>query len=136
MKLLACDVGLKRIGLAIYKAGIAFPLEPIIRFNRHQAASDLDKILCEYEIEQLIVGLPSGGESGHTEMMQRIKHFVGLLTFKGGICFINEDYSSIEALESLAYMKRENRAKAQKDGRIDSLSACIILERYIQSIKC
>ena len=69
-------------------------------------------------------------------MMQRIKHFVGLLTFKGEICFINEDYSSIEALESLAYMKRENRAKAQKDGRIDSLSACIILERYIQSIKC
>ncbi|RDU60331.1 Holliday junction resolvase RuvX [Helicobacter marmotae] len=133
MNILACDVGLKHIGLAVYMHGIILPLEAIIRINRNQAARDLDKLLKEREIERLVVGLPSGGWARHEEGQRRIRHFISLLCFEGEIIFIDEDYTSIEALESLGYMKVKTRARAQKNGMIDSLSACIILERYIES---
>ena len=43
---------------------------------------------------------------------------------------VDEDYTSQEALENLNHLGRQSRALAQKDGRLDSLSACYILERY------
>ncbi|MCX2717121.1 Holliday junction resolvase RuvX [Helicobacter sp. MIT 21-1697] len=131
--ILACDVGLKRIGLATLTQGIILPLTPIIRSNRNQAAKELTNVLKERDIHILVVGMPSGGEAAHSDMQKRISHFIALLDFEGEMCFVNEDYTSSNALESLSYMKRQNRAKAQKDGRIDSLSACEILQRYMQS---
>lgn len=135
MNILACDVGLKRIGLAVYKEGIILPLSPILRHNRNQAAKELTRLLSEREIERLIVGLPNGGVAGYEDTQRRIKHFISLLAFSGEVVFIDEDYTSNEALESLGYMKRQNRAKAQKDGRLDSLSAALILERYVQTLR-
>lgn len=139
MSILACDVGLKRIGLAILKANIILPLAPIIRKNREVAAKQLDSILQAQEIKVLVVGLPKLDESDkHSKpnesistMQRRIKHFISLLEFSGEVHYINENYSSKEALDSISYMQSANRAKATKDGRLDSLSACVILERYM-----
>ena len=60
-KILACDVGLKRIGLAHIVQGIILPLKPIIRRNRNQAATELAELLAQMGVERLIIGLPSGG---------------------------------------------------------------------------
>lgn len=132
-KILACDVGLKRIGLAVYTQGIVLPLEPIIRKNRNQASSELSEILKTREIEILVVGLPSGGVAEHSDTRKRILHFVGLVAFSGEIVYIDEDYTSLEALQSSAYMGVQNRLKIQKDGRLDSLSAAVILQRFLES---
>lgn len=131
--MIACDIGLKRIGLATCKEGIILPIPAIIRINRNQAAQELDSILKERNTKILIVGLPGDGESELEGTRLRIKHFVSLLKFGGDVCFINEDFTSVEALKSLHYMNKDKRAKAQKDGKIDSISACIILERYLQT---
>ncbi|WP_121726188.1 Holliday junction resolvase RuvX [Helicobacter labetoulli] len=131
--ILACDVGLKKIGLAVARLGIILPIEPILRKNRNQASSELSEILKMREIDILVVGLPSGGEARHSDTRNRILHFVGLVEFGGEIVYINEDYTSLEALQSSVYMGRENRKKAQKDGRLDSLSATLILERFLES---
>lgn len=111
------------------------PLDPILRQNRNQAAKELASILCSRHITHLVVGLPNNNQAGCEahEMEKRIKHFISLLEFKGEIIYINEDYTSIEAFEDTLHMKKQSRAKAQKDGKLDSLSACIILERYIES---
>lgn len=130
--LMACDVGLKRIGLAMLNQGIIFPLAPIIRHNRNQAANDLQHLIQEKGIEVLVVGLPSG-KGKYEDTRRRIEHFISLLEFQGQVCFINEDYTSQEALESTFHMKRKKRAKVQKDGRLDSLSACEILSRYLEN---
>lgn len=132
--ILACDVGLKRIGLAQYTQGIVLPLPAILRKNRNQASQDLRAILAQKHIDTLVVGLPSGGQANHKDTITRIKHFVGLVAFGGEIVYVNEDYTSQEALENLNYLGRQSRALAQKDGRLDSLSACYILERYLQSL--
>lgn len=127
--LIACDVGLKRIGLATYQQGVVLPLEPILRINRNQAALALDSLLQERGATHLIIGLPSGGVAGYKEMQRRIKHFASLLSFSGEIVYIDEDYSSKEAADFLSH----SRARKDKSGHLDSISACIILERFLRA---
>ena len=120
----ACiDVGLKRIGLATsLHASIITPQSAILRKNRDQAARDVDSFLNTWEIDTLVVGLPSASP----EMQRRINHFVKLLKFQGDIFFEEENMSSIEAEDLM-----KGDIKYKRDGRVDSLAAKIILERYL-----
>ncbi|PAF52407.1 RuvX/YqgF family protein [Helicobacter sp. 13S00477-4] len=124
--IIACDLGLKKIGLAGSINRIILPLEPIVRRNRRQASEELSDFLHLKNAHTLVVGLPIHNPG----MSNRIRHFVGLVNFEGKIVYINEDYSSIEAFEDLLYMGRKKRREAQKNGQSDSLAACKILQRY------
>jgi len=126
----AIDIGLKRIGLALcsYK-NIVFPQNAIIRKNRNQASSDLLSRLIFLNVDILVVGMPLGGSS-EEEMKRRIKHFIDLLNFKGKIVYQDEYGSSIEAKEIMM-----GAIKQKKDGKIDSLAAKIILDRYLERTK-
>lgn len=130
--LLSCDIGLKRIGVAIYTQGIALPLPPILRKNRTQASLELSTLLKERQITKLIIGLPkSQREEEIHEMERRIRHFISLLDFGGEIIYIDEGYSSVEAMERLKTLGKKERSEKIKNGELDSLSALIILERYL-----
>jgi len=123
LKLACIDVGLKRIGLAICLASnIVTPQSAILRKNRDQAALDVNAFLKEWEIEKLIVGFPSASE----EMQRRIKHFVSLLELTIPYEFCEENMSSIEAKDIM-----KGNIKYKRDGRVDSLAAKIILERFL-----
>lgn len=127
MKIASIDVGLKRIGVAISLDGkIVFPQDAILRTNRNQAARDVKAFLEEWEIKTLIIGLPKGGSS-EEEMDRRIKHFVSLLDLKNiEIFYQDEQGSSFEAKELTKGVFRHKR-----DGKIDSIAAKIILERWL-----
>ena len=123
MKLASIDVGLKRIGVAIcLTSNIVTPQTAILRKNRDQAAADVNAFLKEWEIEKLIVGFPSASE----DMQKRIKHFVTLLELQIPYEFCEENMSSIEAEELI-----KGEIKYKRDGRVDSLAAKIILERFL-----
>lgn len=123
MKLASIDVGLKRIGVAIcLTSNIVTPQTAILRKNRDQAARDINTFLKEWEIEKLIVGFPSASE----EMQRRIKHFVSLLELAIPYEFQEENMSSIEAEDLI-----KGQIKYKRDGRVDSLAAKIILERFL-----
>lgn len=130
MKYIAIDLGLKRIGLA-YSAhkDLVTPLPAVIRKNRNQASSEVKKVLDEWEVDTVVVGVPLGGSS-EDEMKRRIAHFMNLVDFHGEVFYQDESGSSLEA-ESL--MKGE--IKYIRDGRIDSISAMIILQRYLYKKK-
>jgi putative Holliday junction resolvase len=126
MKLASIDVGLKRIGVAICLDGkIVIPQNAILRKNRNQAARDVKTFLEEWEIEKLIVGLPKDAKSSE-EMERRIKHFVSLLDLQIEVVYQDEQSSSIEAKELTMGV-----FKHKKDGKIDSIAAKIILERWL-----
>ncbi|MFP6288613.1 Holliday junction resolvase RuvX [Helicobacter pylori] len=129
--ILACDVGLKRIGIAALLNGVILPLEAILRRNKNQASRDLSDLLREKNIQVLVVGKPN---ESYADTNARIEHFIKLVDFKGEIVFINEDRSSIEAYENLEHLGKKNKRLAIKDGRLDSLSACRILEHYCQQV--
>lgn len=127
MNIASIDVGLKRIGMAICLDGkIVFPKDAILRKNRNQAARDVKAFLVEWEVEMLVVGLPKGGSS-EEEMERRIKHFVALLELGDvKVAYQDEQGSSVEAKELTQGIFRHKR-----DGKIDSMAAKIILERWL-----
>ncbi len=123
MKLASIDIGLKRIGVAISLTGdIVTPKTAILRKNRNQAANDVNSFLKEWEIDKLIVGFPSASP----DMQKRITHFIKLLELNIPYELQEENISSIEAEDLI-----KGEIKYKRDGRIDSLAAKIILERYL-----
>jgi len=70
------------------------------------------------------------GGSSEEEMKRRIAHFMNLVDFDGDVFYQDEAGSSKEA-EALI----KGEMKQLRDGRIDSISAMIILQRYLHSIK-
>ncbi len=128
MAKIAClDVGLKRIGVAFcFQKDIVIPFDAIMRKNRKQASNDVSKVLEEWGIELLVVGLPMGGSSSE-EMQRRIRHFVSLLDFSGDIEYVDEYGSSMEAKAV-----SQGIVKQKKDGKIDSIAAKLILQRYLE----
>jgi putative Holliday junction resolvase len=130
LKVIAIDLGLKRIGLA-YSADKNFvtPLNAIERKNRNQASAAVKETILEWGAEAVVIGIPIGGSS-EDEMRRRVEHFMKLVDFDGPVYFQDESHSSLEAEESMKGMMKQ-----KKDGRIDSLAAKIILERWIQTNK-
>lgn len=126
-KIIAIDIGLKRIGLALSDGKVVLPLNPILRQNRKQAARDVSAVLSEYCADCLVVGVPMGLDS-QSEMQKRAQHFVGLLSFSGKVVYVDESFSSKEASSLQASAGANDKAK---DGRLDSLAAMIILQRYL-----
>ena len=126
-KYASIDIGLKRIGCAICVGlDIVNPQEAIIRRNRNQASSDVDKFLIEWEIDTLVIGYPEASE----DMIKRVNHFSKLLKFEGEIVFQNENLSTVEAKDMT-----KGVFKHKRDGRLDSVAAQIILERYLSTQK-
>ena len=122
MSIMAIDVGLKRIGVALAVGQTVMPQTPVLRKNRNQAARDVSTVLREYGAKKLVVGVPLGGSS-EDEMRRRIAHFVSLLEFDGEVVYQDEAMSSFEASEIYA--------ESRRDGRLDSIAAMIILKRYL-----
>lgn len=128
--IVALDIGLKRIGVAICPDDkTILPSLAILRKNRKQAANDVSKMLKEKNASKLVVGVPKGGAS-EDEMRRRIEHFCALLDTHLEPIFIDESFSSAEAAGLLS-QSSASFSKASKDGKLDSLSACEILRRYL-----
>jgi putative Holliday junction resolvase len=126
-KYASIDIGLKRIGCAISVGlNIVNPQEAILRKNRNQASRDVDLFLDQWDIDVLVIGYPQSSE----DMIKRVEHFSKLLTFDKEIVFQNENLSTQEAKELTMGI-----IKHKRDGRLDSIAAKIILERYLNNIK-
>jgi putative Holliday junction resolvase len=127
---LAIDLGLKRIGLAYSPDDkLALTLNAIIRVNRDQAAKAARAVALERNIDRIVIGVPIGGSS-EEQMRRRAAHFAALIGLAVPVFYEDETNSSQEA----AALGGGRLGKA-KDGRLDSLAALIILERFLER-KC
>ena len=124
--MIAIDFGLKRIGVAWKCGELILPL-PAIQFNTPvQVASELQGILGEKKARILIVG------KVREDLQGALDEALNALDFGGEIAFVDENLSSKEA--ELHINGRKKSKKLRKDGSLDSLSAMIILERYLGGI--
>lgn len=121
--MIAIDFGLKRVGVAWKCGELILPL-PAIQFNAPvQVASELRDILGEKKARILIVG------KVREDLQGALDEVLNALDFGGEIAFVDENLSSKEA--ELHINGRKKSKKLRKDGSLDSLSAMIILERYL-----
>jgi putative holliday junction resolvase len=134
-RILALDLGKKRIGMAISDPlGItAQGLPNLERTNRRADLSLLDQLVREREVGLILMGNPinMGGQEGRQSAW--VREFAGNLERRTGlpVKFWDERLTSVEAGRVLrsSGIGIEKRAAA-----VDRLSAVILLQSYLDSL--
>jgi putative holliday junction resolvase len=125
--ILAIDYGTKRIGLAISDETetIAMPISPIISSKANYIFDELAKLKEKFKINKIVIGSPLGLDNKPTLMSNEIKQFGENLSAKIMIelIFWNETLTS--------HIAKKNLNKADRSGKLDSESARIILQEYL-----
>ncbi|MBZ5656820.1 MAG: Holliday junction resolvase RuvX [Acidobacteriia bacterium] len=135
-RVLALDVGSKRIGVAVSDLlGVtAQGLDTIQRQNKRKDLEALGRLLKEYEVREVVVGLPlrlSGAEGTQSEKMRR---FAADLEVHFGVTvhLWDERWTSTEANRLL----RETELSIEKRGRaVDRMAAILILQSWMEANK-
>ena len=128
-KVMALDVGTKRIGIAIsdFLRVIAIPHSTISREPEKKAVEDILKLAKDNHVKKIVIGVPINMDGTQGFQAQDCIDFSQKLL---GFDIIYED-------ERLTSEEAENRLRTRKidfrknKGLVDMESACVILEQYL-----
>ena len=128
-KVMALDVGTKRIGIALsdYLQVIAVPHSFISREPEVQAIEQIVKIAKENRVEKIVVGVPVNMDDSVGFQAQNCIDFAHKIS-GFDIIFEDERLTSDEAEENLRSRKVDFR---KNKGLVDMESAAIILNQYL-----
>ena len=132
-KIMALDVGTKRIGIALsdYLQVIAIPHITIPREPEKKAIEQIAQIAKENRVEKVVVGVPINMDGTNGFQAQDCLDFAQkLLGFD--IIFEDERLTSEEAEARLRAKKIDFR---KNKGLVDMESAAVILEQYLSRKK-
>ncbi len=136
MKILALDVGNKRIGTAVSDelCMFAHPLYTIHRKGIKRDLEEIIRIIEEHKIERLVVGLPKNMDGSLGFQSEKTIKFVDALLSEKQIevVYLDERLSTQEAKE---IMLANNIKQENKKNIIDTIAAVVILEDYLKSIR-
>ncbi|SPF31692.1 Putative Holliday junction resolvase (modular protein) [Candidatus Sulfotelmatobacter kueseliae] len=132
-RVLGLDVGSRRIGLAVSDLlGItAQGLETLQRRNKRHDFGQLERVIREYEVKEIVVGLPlrmSGAAGTQAEKMQAFAEELRQ-RFQLPVHLWDERLTSAEANRLL----RETDLSIEKRGKaVDRMAAVLILQGWME----
>lgn len=132
---LGIDFGNKRIGLAVAQTLTrqATPLK--VLHNNPQFWHELLQIIDEWQIKQLILGLPLDMDGEEQEITRQVKNFGKKLEsrFKLPVVFVDERLSSFAAERQFQQQRAAGSSKAKDRNKIDAMAAQIILQSWLDN---
>jgi putative Holliday junction resolvase len=131
-RLLAFDVGTRRIGVAVGQetTGGASALTTLDVAGRNPDWQAIARLLDDWTPDRLVVGYPRPADDGDSDVSRAAKRFARQLEGRFGlpVDLVDERLSTWEAEQR---QRRANRRSAQKN-KLDALAACVILESWYQ----
>ena len=143
MRILALDVGERRIGVAAADSEmrVALPVGVVERIDPAADAAAIARLMEEQRAEALVLGLPISLNGSLGPQAQAVRAFGDELAARLGLPveYWDERLSTVEAQRRLAPPtdRRQNKgnrsAKGRRAprGRLDALAAAIILQSYL-----
>ena len=133
-RILGLDVGSRRIGIAVSDPlGItAQGLETLQRKNKRHDFEYLDQIIREYDVQEIVVGLPLRMSGMEGDQARKIQAFAEDLheRFRLPVHLWDERLTSAEANRLL----RTTDLSIQKRGKaVDRMAAVLILQGWMES---
>ena len=135
-RILALDVGSRRIGLAVSDAlgFTAQGLDTLHRNNKRRDMAQLQKIISTYDIGEIVMGNPlqmSGAEGAQSE---KIAEFAEQLRQRLGVPvhLWDERLTSVEAHRILDE-SGQSKDRIQRKGKVDRIAAVLILQSFMES---
>lgn len=131
-RILALDVGARRIGIAVSDAlGItAQGLETIQRKNRKSDFAALGRVLEHYQVAEIVVGLPlrMSGEEG--AMSEKMTAFAETLRKQFGVPVHLWD-ERLTSAEANRILRSTDMSIAKRGGAVDRMAAVLILQSFL-----
>ena len=134
MRILAVDLGLVRTGLAISDEMemLASPIGTVTERNVDVLADTIAKKAIEYGAKELVVGLPRNMDGSKGESAQRAEAFSEQLRAKTGLPVALWD-ERLTTMSAIGYLNNTNVRGKKRKNIVDTVSATIILEDYLQN---
>ncbi|TAE80617.1 MAG: Holliday junction resolvase RuvX [Alphaproteobacteria bacterium] len=133
-KYLGCDVGTKTIGLAISddRGIIATPLETVRRTKFTHDLEHMKRIITDYAIEALVIGLPVHMDGSAGSRVQSIRAFARNMTHATGlIVHFWDERLSTSAVQRI--MLEADLSRAKRAQHVDKLAAAYILQGFLDA---
>lgn len=129
--LLAFDFGTKSIGVAVGQriTGTARPLTAIKAQDGTPDWNIIEKILKEWQPDEVVVGLPLNMDGTEQPLTARARKFANRLHGRFGVKVALQD-ERLSTVEARAGLFEHGGFRALNKGSIDSASAVIILESW------
>ncbi len=135
MRILALDVGDKRIGVAISDVNqiLARSLQVIERRSRQEDFAAVARLVEEYEVEKVVVGYPRSLNGSIGRQARKVKRYATRLAQALSVPVVlwDERLSTVTAEELMREVGPKGRRKRQK--RVDAVAAAVILQDYLDS---
>jgi putative Holliday junction resolvase len=135
-RILAIDYGLKRTGIAVTDPLriIATPLETVVTANLFPF---LNNYLQKENVDEFVVGMPKTLSNEDSEIAPTVRKFAENLKLKfpeKSVHLADERFTSSMAMQAMidGGMKKKDR---QVKGSVDKISATIILQSFIDTVK-
>jgi putative Holliday junction resolvase len=136
-RILAIDVGARRVGLAISDASrtLARPLETITVSSQADAVQRVARRIGQLDSEDdaiaaIVVGMPSRLDGTPTEQTAQVRAFIALLQARVRTPIVTEDerLTSREAESRLAVKEKDWRKRKEQ---LDAVAASVFLQDYL-----
>ena len=133
MRILGIDYGDARVGVAVSDilGFMAQGVRTIKNRGINNLLNELKEILDEYKPEKIVIGLPKNMDGSEGFRVEATHEFADALKkiYAGEIIFWDERLSSLGAKR---YLNETNTRGKKRKNIIDTLSASIILENYLE----
>ena len=136
MRIIALDVGTKRIGLAFADTAVRIAIpRGMVPVDGNEMAEIAEQFRLE-KADLIVSGLPRNNSGEATRQTEAVQAFIAALKdyfatneqFMPEVFFQDESYTSVEAEERLHGASRQDRA----DGKVDSEAATLILQDFLE----
>jgi putative Holliday junction resolvase len=134
MRVLALDVGDKRIGVAISDA-LGLTAQPLPTLTRAGGAADVGavvKLVQQHGVGAIVAGLPLTLQGEHGPQAKKVLGFVRALELATPVPVTTQDERLTTVEGQRALREGGMNAKKQK-GAIDAVAAHLILQQYLET---
>lgn len=134
MRYLGLDLGITSLGVSISdKTGILVSPLKLIKFSKEDyktALNELLKIIDEYQIQEVVLGLPKNMDNSLGFAANRSIAFKEMLEENNIIVHLEDE--RLTTVEAINIMKNNGMKKINQQHKTDILSAVLILETYLK----
>lgn len=136
MIILAIDLGVARTGLSICDEMeiLASPIQTIAERNFDILSDKIIEIVKERNVKKIVLGYPKNMDGSCGESAKRAEEFKKLLLSKMDIDIILWD-ERLTTVSATNYLNETNTRGKKRKNIIDTVSAVIILQNYLDSNK-
>jgi putative Holliday junction resolvase len=136
MRVLAIDLGAKRMGIAI-SDGLGITVRPVETIKRSGLKRDMDRLkflVEDLEAEAVVVGVPLRMDGTVGSAAQTAMDFVAKLQIQLAISVFTQD-ERLTSYEAERWMIEQGLGRQARRARSDEFAAMLILEDYLSNTK-